>query len=479
MIVLDAYLFSEPRQLGIRLMTTEVWFRNPYDYIKELVEVGECKVAWDRGLLVKRGIDPIKHAELYFAKAFPYRILCVGSQGSAEYRPGDRLNKPTAVYPTWEYGEDSVLLEEMIANPIGEDIDSCMDASVRPDERPVIGQEHRVVITNIPTVQHGPGRSFLRYLKTLQEDYPNCIIHVHGLYGWRPAFGMGFGAADVEPRAAAQKGRVHLPSGSEEKFERVVAKPQWAAALGFKPVDLEVPRNRCMFNIKSAVWAGKHYTELFKFKTRGEGSRDYTSSDDEHIPDVARKYLTISPEKVQEGDKMLCDTCSLQNSCKYFRSGAVCTVPGAEPVRLAKMFNTRNADDIIDGLGTLLAANTNRLEKGMKWEDVDGELSSEVSKMMGQVFDQGVKLAKLLEPGRFSGGAKVQVNVGSGGAAEVSMANPKQLVAATIQELVRQGVPRDKITPEMIQGTLEGMVNPEQKQKAIQGTVIDSEKSDG
>ena len=171
------------------------------------------------------------------------------------------------------------------------------------------------------------GRSFLRYLKTLQEDYPQAIIHVHGLYGWKVAFGMGFGAADVEPRSAAQKGRVHLPSGAEEKYERVVSKPQWAAALGFKPADLEIPRNRCMYNIKSAVWAGKHYVELFKFKTKGEGSGDYTSSDEDHVPAAAKKYLTTSPQKIEEGDKMLCDTCSLQNTCKYFRSGAVCTVP--------------------------------------------------------------------------------------------------------------------------------------------------------
>lgn len=67
-------------------MATEVWFRNPHDYIRELVEVGECRIAWDRGLLVKRGIDPIKHADLYYGKGTDWRILTVGNQGSAEYR---------------------------------------------------------------------------------------------------------------------------------------------------------------------------------------------------------------------------------------------------------------------------------------------------------------------------------------------------------------------------------------------------------
>jgi hypothetical protein len=94
---------------------------------------------------------------------------------------------------------------------------------------------------------------------------------------------------------------------------------------------------------------------------------------------------------------------------------------------------------------------------------------------MGQVFDQGVKLAKLLEPQRFSPGSKVQVNVGAGGAAAVSGANPSQLVAAIFRQLEQQGIPRDKITPEMVQGVLEGAVNPDQQQKAIAGTVLSSQ----
>lgn len=457
-------------------MATEAWFRNPHDYIRELVEVGECNVAWDRGLLVKKGIDPLKHANLYFGYSFPWRVLTVGTQGTAEYGPKSTdINKPVAVYPTWAYGDDSILLEEMITSPIGEHVESCTDMTVPGNERPVWHQEHRVVVTETPNASSGPGRSFLRYLKGLQEENPDCIIHLHGSYGWKIAFGFGFRAADVEPRAAASKGRVHTPSGAVEPYERLVGKPQWATALGFQPNDLAIPRNRCMYNIKSAVWAGKNYLELYKFQTRDSGKEvDYTSSDNDHVPATTKSHLTSG--KAQDGDKFLCDTCSLQDKCKYYRSGAVCTVPGAEPVRLANMFKSRNADDIIDGLGTIVAANSSRLERGLQFESIDGDLNPEVSKMMGQVFDQGVKLAKLLEPGRFSSGAKVQVNVGGGAAASISSSNPRQLIAGIIQQLVNQGVPRDSITTEMIQGALAGMIDPDQQTKAIQGTVISSEE---
>lgn len=455
-------------------MATQVWFRNPDNYIRELIECGEYLVTWDRGYVVKKRIDPIQHAELYFGNAFPWRILLVGTQGTAEYRAGSTT--PVAVYPTWQYGEDSIILEEMLSRPYGEDMEACLDQSVSPDERPVPGQEHRVIITELPPVNTGPGKAFIRYLKDLQEEYPKAIIHVHGTYSWKQALGMDFGAADIDPRTTAQKGRVHTPSGSILEYERLVAKPQWALALGFKPADLAIPRNRCMYNIKSAVWAGAHFTELYKFKIKPDGKIDYNSSDSEFVPAETKTPFMISSSKGVDGDKMLCDTCSLQDKCKYFRSGSVCTVPGAEPVKLSRMFKTRDADTIIDGLGTLLAANTNRLERGLQFEDVDGDLNPEVSKMMGQVFDQGVKLAKLLEPQRFSPGSKVQVNVGTGGATAVSGANPRQLVASVMRELEQQGIPRDKITPEMVQGVLEGTINPEAHQKAIAGTVVSSQE---
>lgn len=453
-------------------MATEVWFRNPHDYIRELVEVGQTNIAWDRGLLHKRGIDPIKHAELYIGKTYPYRILTVGTQGTAEYQPGDTLETPSAVYPTWAYGEDSTILENMLEHPYGEDEETCSDLTVPGDERPVWGQEHRVVITDVPHTAHGPGRQFIRYLRGLQEAFPKAIIHLHGVYGWKVAFGMSFGAADVEPRSAAQKGRVHLPSGETVMYERVINKPQWAANLGFTPIELKDPKNRCKFNIKSAVWAGRFYEEMFKFRTRSSGAEvDHESSDNDFTPEETKGYMSTAV-KIKDGDQQLCDTCSLQNTCKYFRQGAVCTVPGAEPVKLSRMFKTRDADTIIDGLGLLLQSNANRLERGLGYESIDGEIDPEVTKMVGQVFDQGVKLAKMLDPARFSPGARVQVNVGQGGTASLSAGNPRQLVAQVIRELEQQGVPRDKITPDMVQGVLEGMVDPDNKQKAVEGTVI-------
>lgn len=453
-------------------MTTEVWFRNPDNYILELIEVGESNIVWDRGYLVKKKIDAAKHAELYFGNASPHRILLVGTQGTAELRAGDTLMKPSAVYPTWAYGEDLALLEEFIEKPAGKDMVACNDRTVPGDERPVWGQEHRVVVTDLPPVSTGPGRRFLTTLKTLQEDYPECIIHVHGLYSYRGAFGMGFASADIEPRTVAQKGKVTLPSGNEVRFEVAQSNANWITVVGFKPAELSVPRVRCMFNIKSALWAGKHYDEIFNFKTtRDKTPVDITSSDEDHEPQTNNRVMMKNGTVAKDGDKVLCDTCSLQTDCKYFRTGAVCTVPDAEPNELAKMFKTRDSQLIIDGLGTLVAANTRRLERGMKEEEAFGDVNPEVTRMLGQVFDQGIKLAKLVDPA-LRGGAKVQVNVGAGGAAAISGADPRQLIASAVRALELEGIPRDQITQEMIQGLLSGMANPNHAQRAIEGQVI-------
>src|SRR6478736_4384638 len=236
----------------------DVWMRNPHNYIREMVEAGSCLVAWDRGQLQKSKVDLIKHADLYFGEAFPWRSLAVGIQGTAEYRSGDEWFKPTAVYPTWESGDDIQVLEELMENPVGQNERACNDTSLPGDERPVFGQAHMVIVTNIPDLASGPGRSFMTQLRTLQEDYPEAILHLHGLYSWRAMFGMQFKSVDFDPRTAAQKGNVHLPTGKMVSFESAASSRE-VPMLGFKPVDLKVPRNRCIFNMKSAEWAADNY----------------------------------------------------------------------------------------------------------------------------------------------------------------------------------------------------------------------------
>lgn len=453
---------------------TECWFRNPHNYIRELAEVGVGRIAWDRGLCVKRRIDPLKHAAAYFSGK-EWRVLLVGEQGTAEYTQ-DSGTTPVAVYPTWDAEQDQLeLLEEMMQYPIGEDADACNDPDLSLDERPVAGQEHRVVVINLPVVNYTPGRALVRKLKELQEEYPECKLHLHGLYSWRVSFGMGFGATDVDPRTNAGKGKVTLPSGKEMIAEKTVAVPQWVTLLGMKPIDLtKEPRNRCIYNIKSAMWAGEHYMENIAFASRASHSQpapDTTSPTAKPIETKSKSPFS-APVVPQPNDKISCDACSLQNSCKYYRQGSVCSVPGSEPASLASHFKTRDADQIIDGLGTLLQMQARRLEQGLADEQLYGELDPEVTKMTNQLFANGSKLAKLVDPSRFAG-PKVQVNVGQGGnVAAIQAATPNQVLGGIVRELEARGIPRDKITPDMVGNLLAEMGGAQQAPAAIEGRVL-------
>lgn len=139
-------------------------------------------------------------------------------------------------------------------------------------------------------------------------------------------------------------------------------------------------------------------------------------------------------------------------------------------MELARMFQSRDSGLIIDGLGTLLAANTRRLEAGLREEQAFGDRNPEVTKQMSQVFDQGIKLAKLIDPA-LRGGPSVQVNVGST-AHQVAQSTPQEMVASVFRQLRMQGVEAEDITPDMVQGILDSMNNKHALPAAVQGEVI-------
>lgn len=132
-------------------------------------------------------------------------------------------------------------------------------------------------------------------------------------------------------------------------------------------------------------------------------------------------------------------------------------MPGSETNGLAKYFQSRDSDRIIDALGTVLAAQASRLERGMQVEDEFSELDPEVTKLMNQVFTNGVKLAKLVNPNL----TKPLVQINNGAAAAVSGSNPQQLMAAVVRAIEDTGVKREDITQQMVESMLAGMTSKE------------------
>lgn len=409
-------------------MIPEVWVRNPDLCIKECIEEQVDLFVWDRGYISKRAIDPARLLDVYMPMPRVWRTLIIGfdTDDAIELRPGYSETSPWKVHPVWRFGQEMAYLEDVMDD----------------------AETERVVIANVPPAQTGPAKQFYRHLRELQEEHPNVIVHVHGLYSWRVMFGLGFRSVDIEPRETAKKGKVILPPGKEVTYERAAEAPHWVTLLGMRPLDLRVPRNRCMYNIRSAHWAARFFHTDIKYKSNGRVEIDPDAYTNPIF--TQQRIMTRNMEQPLPGDKFLCDMCSLQLHCRYFRTGSVCSVPDSEPAELAKFFKTRDSDTIIEGLGTLLATQTRRLARALDSEDVDEKVNPEVTKIINTLFDRGVKLAKLVNPAlAAAGAAKFTINNNSRTA--VLAGTPQALMASVVAELEARGIPRDRITPEMVE----------------------------
>jgi hypothetical protein len=512
---------------GIREFDTEMWFRNPNGYVKELAEVGEYLVSWDYGLVKKTRLDPVKTCELYFGIDKPWRAIIVAEWGAAEYVPGDKFGTPSAVYPVFTYGDSQDILEEMLELPWGEDEEMCSNPRDQDADRvPIKGQEHRVVITSLPNMRDARSRGFLRFMAGKQQDYPNCIVHLHGLTAFRPMFAYPFRAVDFEARTTAQGGRVCMPTGNIVPYERSVNTPQWLKLLGYTVGDLAVPRNRTMFNIRSAAWASKYFRASLRFRVgraspngsvfpgmgndeaanqpddelsvmirarEAEWRRkngvpaesepvDTTSSDKDYKPAEVKSTTSLKSTKYLPGDKVTCDTCSVARTCKVYREGSVCNLSQSDGQKLAKAFGSRDSSQIIDALGHVLGMQSRRLDTAMQNEEDFGETDPNVTTLMNSLFKNGTTLAKLVDPSLNGAGVSVNVGVAAGGQAQVMTGNPNTIMAQIIRVLEDKGIPRNEITSDMVAGVLKEMNRgssavASDEPRAIEGVV--TKRADG
>lgn len=449
-----------------------VYFRNPRTSIHQLVDTGVTDVIWDQGMLVHEKIDPIKHADLYFAGQ-PWNVIVFEHAGAAHYKNGDTLDKPTAVYPVWSYlHDDQETLIELCETPLGDDKEICDDISTPVLQRPVFGQDHIVFIADMPSVATGMGRKLIAMLVALQRENPGVRIHPHGMTSYRTAFGLTFKSVDIDPTDGATKGKIILPMGKIIGWEQAPQFNQWVKLVGVHPSDLDTINKRVAFNIRSAKWAAGHWDHVSKFRAYGRQPHiDAVTPSDSYMELEAGRYMIGNVKPEQPGDQFHCDSCSISDKCRYYREGAVCSVPGSEPVALSKFFGTRDSSLLITGLGKILQLQADRVQQGMSDEEMLQEMSPEVSKQLDKLFANGVKLAKLVDPSLTGAKVSVQVGVGAGGTANINTGlTPQQVMAQVVQELENSGIARENITQEMILTVIRQMESGQQRQeKVIQG----------
>lgn len=443
----------------------QTFFRNPDSYTEELQLCGVNHFSWDLGHLERKRIDIIKWASIFLKGSQDWTMLVVAMEGAAEYSSRSKdMNTPDAVYPSWRFEEGYELLEDYCRNPVGEDLFAVYANDVETRFRPVRDQPHRVLIYDPPNSNTHIGSSYLRNLIRIKRINPDVEFIIHNTSSYRVMFGAGFEYAIFDPAMSAKRGSLIAPSGEYITYKRYYERRNWIHLLGFLLDDVRTDlSSRIQYNIESIFWADQNFNKNLKFTliaTNGididtpKGKYEYENVRTAWTEDISAKHkVHMGPE-----DGIACDHCSLSRKCKFYREGSVCSVAGTGSANLSKMFGTRDASVIIDGLLELTNIQATRVSKDLAQEESTGERVLETDKRIKDLFDAGVKVAKLINP-KLSG-AGTTVNLGMiGGTAIVAQQTPQELMASAVRALEENGVSRDNITPGMIQGILEGVAN--------------------
>lgn len=430
---------------------TEVWFRNCFLYVNELVAEHESNVVLDLGYVMKRKVEPAKWMNLKF-RNMPWRLMLIGDQTQGvNFYDAEHGGAAQANFPIWMLTDDLDDLEKLA---------TC--------------GYHKYIVLMKPK-NYGPlNGAMANHLNNLQLAYPQVNLHMHGLYSYQSMFDNFFRSVDVNARDDAANGKVFLANGKFVLHTDLTSDAQ-VAEVGMRIADLSEARNRCIHNIRSAKRASTTYKKLYRTSTNPKDFKDLDIySPDVNFTQVENNRIFLRNNlPVIGGDKLHCDTCTLALDCKFFRKGDVCAVPDSEGSELAKYFGTRNSETIIDGLGKLMQTQADRVTQHMGIETITGKKDDAINKDLKALFDQGVKLAKLIDPTlRSTSQNNVQINLGDG---HQNVVSPKQLITQAIRELESQGFTRDQITPAMIQGLLEGMIDPDNQRRAIEGIVVQGE----
>lgn len=443
----------------------QTFFRNPDVYTEEIQLSGISHFSWDLGHVERKRIDVIKWANIFLKNTPHWKMLVVAMEGTAEYSSSSTsINKPDAVYPSWQFEDGYELLEDYCRNPVGKDLIAIYANDVEPRFQPVRNQPHRVLIYDPPDTRSHVGSSYLRNLIRIKRINPNVEFIIHNTGSFRLMFGSGFEYAIFDPCMSAKSGSLIAPSGEYIKYKEFYAKRNWIHLLGFVLDDVrEELTSRILYNIESIFWAEQNFNKNLEFSlvaTSGldidtvKGKYEYENLHESWLTQVTGgARIRMGPE-----DGIVCDKCALSPKCKFYREGSVCSVAGTGSADLSKMFGTRDASVIIDGLLELTNIQAGRVKKDLAQEDITGERVLETDKRLKDLFDAGVKVAKLIDP-KLSG-AGTTVNLGMiGGTAIIAQQTPQELMASAVRALEGSGFSRDQITPGMIQGILEGVAN--------------------
>ena len=460
----------------------DLWWKNPYKYHKQLKDRGESQVLWDFSFLRKYRIDVLTFMRQNF-HGLPWKAYILDERTCylIDYTCG--TNEHRGSWPVWSYPNYNLReLEDLIRTPWDQ-------RPVNPNaawyDIPVVGQKHRVFIKDIKNGAMDPIlRKRRQKLTKIQRAFPEVELFIKPIdFSFPLMFGAGFSAGCMDPYKAHHdnKGSIVLPNGShimlKRDIDRLYREAPKIEFLGYD-VDhiLEDPWINLEFQIASCRHAAHHWDDptgpFIGARAQISHRVDYENPD-MYAKTSSYSVVKFKKDKIKETDKILCDSCSLWRLCPAYRAEEVCGLPGTESKKLSEMFKSRNADEVVEGLASIVSKQAERVERRMDEEQfAPGGSDKEIDKQLNALFKNGTQLAKLRNPNL--GRPLVQINNGPGTQNNqiVANADPRALAATVIQEIEATGVRREDITDEMIAEHIGGA------RQAIEAEVVNVEEDE-
>ena len=313
-----------------------------------------------------------------------------------------------------------------------------------------------------------------RDLISAKRDFPHIIFHLNGQRGIPRTLGTGIDSFDHPVTMRWEddgQPTLLLANGKElyyKRFQESDDHRKWARIVGIEAGSIFALEDRTRksrrmytFNLRSLKWTFSNYEKVWSMRVVDETDVDPDDPDSSWIP-VDIQYR---PRTNVVTDKWICDLCSINDRCPFSRPGAVCIVDDAEAAKLADKFKTRNSGDIVDALGSLLGAQSIRAQHAVAAEAArnernpdDPRFSSEVTKILATTFDQGVTLARLVDPMLGGGSGKGRKVINAGLAAQVAIATPRELAAGFAKAVDELGYNVEDLTPQQTEEVLAQLV---------------------
>ncbi|ANA85873.1 hypothetical protein SEA_EXIGUO_9 [Gordonia phage Exiguo] len=456
----------------------DLWWQNPFKYYEHLKDSGESQVLFDHSLLHKYKVNPREFMLQHF-RGMSWRCYIVNEDCATLIDSTCGPEQTLGSWAVWDaqkhdLGELKELMEVPWKDrPISEHADWY--------EIPHPAQQHRVFIKNmISGKQDELWKKRRQRLTKIQRLYPECEMFIKPKhFGMGLAFGAGFSASCLDPYQFRwiERGKIVLPNGRNVHLERVDEFAREIEHLGFDPYEVRYDQDvGLLYCIAAIRYAAHHWddpTGPFYRKNNYLDGPDFKNPDMyAQMPSYDRVVRPL--DKIKPTDQILCDSCSLWRLCPAYRAEEVCGLPSSETSRLAKLALSRNADDVVEMLASVLSKQAERAENAIDEEEATGKANPQVDKMLNNVFKNGTTLAKLRNPAL--GRPAVQVNIGAAAqqAQAVEAADPRALAMTVITDLEQRGVPREEITQEMIEAHMQEHYAPKQ----IESSVVDAEVSD-